>query len=210
MGCILIVHTAVFDHWKLWREYVSAMPEYALDLSLSDKSDFLQVHPPDFNVPSCVFPMKYPDALPLTASSLRSVQFYMMKAGIVLTNTKLFALAALMITAIICLIKRKRVQSAEQLLAMMFLLYLIAELFTPALRFGYYLVQWATVSVIILSNYRTNKLSAALMLMGLLINNGYLPFPDEYEGSIGEALMLLGLVQFIMPIHTFCRKKKVE
>jgi hypothetical protein len=202
MGSILLVHTAIFDHWELWKEYLSAMPEYAMDISLAKRADFMQIHEPSFDVPSCIYPMRYPDELPLTASSLRSVQYYLSRLGIDITNTKWFALTALLLTGIFSFITRKRNQSAEQLLATMFLLYFTLELFTPTLRFGYYLVQWAAVSVIILSSYKNNKLSAGLMLIGLVINNGYFPFPDEYEGSVGEALMLLGLLRFVMPVSS--------
>lgn len=200
MGSILLLHTLIFDHWKLWTEYLSAMPEYAKDISLAKRSDFMQVYAPNFEMPSCIYPMKYPDELPLTASSLRSVQYYLFRLGIDITNTKLFAFAALLLTGILSFITRKRDQSAEQLLAVMFMLYLLTELFTPALRFGYYLVQWAAISVIILGSYRNNKLSVLLMMLGLIINNGYVPFPDEYEGSAGEALMVLGLIGFIIPV----------
>ncbi len=199
LGLVLLAHTIVFNHFHLWKEYVAAMPAYAEDVLFSDKKNFLQIQQPNFSVQSCIYPMKYPDKLPLTAASLRSAQYYLLKSGFTITNTSFFASASLLITILLSIITRKRKLTNKQILGLLFALYLIVELFTPAFRFGYYLVQWAAIAIIVLSSYKENIIAAILVLTGLIVNNGYIPFPDAYEGSVGEALMVLGLLQFINP-----------
>jgi hypothetical protein len=40
-------------------------------------------------------------------------------------------------------------------------------------------------------------MAAILMLAGLIINNGYVPFESVHLGSVGESLMILSLAYFI-------------
>jgi len=133
----------------------------------------------------------------LHSAGLRSVQYYLFRLGVDLRDPKVYGITALMIATCVAFFNRKRKLSTEQFFAMLFLLYLIVELFTPALRFGYYVVQWAAVSLMVLANYKQHKVAAGLMLLGLLINHGYIPFPDVYEGMAGESLMVMALIWFV-------------
>jgi len=195
---LLLIHALAFHHIDYWKEYLSAMPLYAEDIPISPRIDFMQRFAPPFPVPDCIFPMRYPDLHPLTSSGLKTMEYYYLRFGGNYTGTTAYAAAALLMIGIITFVTRKRKPTDDQLLAMLFLFYLTVELFSPTLRFGYYVVQWLAPAVIIISGYRQSKIAAIGMIAGLLINHGYVPFPDVYEGSFGEALMVASLVFFVL------------
>lgn len=193
-----------------WVEYVSAMARYADDIRLSSQPDFLQLVPPNFEVPSCIYPMKYPNELPLDSTGLRSVQYYLFRMGIDFSEPKAYGMGALVLIMGIALYTRKKNLIPEQLVALLFLMYVTLELFTPALRFGYYLVQWAAVSIVVLASYRRNKIAAVVMTVGLLINHGFIPFPDVYEGMAGELMMIVAMMIFVVCPYRITKARKVE
>jgi hypothetical protein len=195
-AAILVLQVLAFDQVKYWKEYGSAMPQYANDIHIRNEPYYLQIVPPSFGVPSCIYPMKYPDKLPLKSNGLGSLQYYLDRLHLDVTAPWMFGAAAFSCCLLLALLAR-RSRSTEQLVALLFLMYLVAELFTPAMRLGYYLVEWAAAAIIILCNYKTNKLPAILMLAGLIINNGYVPFDSIHLGSIGETLMMTALAFFI-------------
>jgi hypothetical protein len=195
-AAILVLQVLAFDQVKYWKEYASAMREYASDITIQDEPYYFQKFPPTFPVADCIYPMRNPDKLPLKSNGLASAQYYFFRLNVQLTNPLVFGVIALAVCLLVGWLSRKT-KSPEHLLALMFLLYLVAEIFTPARRAGYYLVEWAPAAIVILCSYQSNKMAAILMLAGLIINNGYVPFESVHLGSVGESLMILSLAYFI-------------
>ncbi|HEX6915590.1 MAG TPA: glycosyltransferase 87 family protein [Chitinophagaceae bacterium] len=197
MAVVLALHAILMGHTGYWIEYASAMKEYANDVFLRDHPDFLRIYPPPFTVSDCVYPLRQPERFPLTASGLAPVQYYLQRVGIEIKNTSVFFIAATLVAVGISALTR-HIKDLPRLMTILFLVYLSAELLAPVPRPGYYLVQWMLPAVLVITNYRRNIAAAVLMVAGLFINNGLLPVIGVHSGSLGEGLMILALLLFIL------------
>lgn len=192
MALILLLQVIATHQTGTWREYSKAMPQYATDIFSRDDTAFLQLQPPPFAVPDCMYPMRTPEGVSLNATGLVSVQYYLKRMHLPVPQPAVFGVMAFSIALVLAWIFRRR-QSSEQLLALMFLLYLVAELFTPAMRMGYYLVEWLAAATVIVATFKKNPGASLLMIVGLIINNGYVPLGAQ-SGAIGEAIMVIALL----------------
>lgn len=141
--------------------------------------------------------------MPYRAGCLYPVQHYLQLLHVRLTNPLIFA--AILLLAIMVFIKitgyDSITQTNETLLLASFIIYVLAELFTPANRNPYNLIQYLGVLGLLIN--RGNALSITLLLTGLALNHDF-PFRFAYQREAGELLMLISIYAlfFIKPNST--------
>jgi hypothetical protein len=128
--------------------------------------------------------------------ALAPVQFWLLKLGKTITNTTFYSAIAGFLCLMIAFGVRIRFKeiSAEKLILLMFVLYIVSELCIPAVRGQYSFMLWLFGAALIIA--QANIVEAAVMLLGLLIFY-HLPHVKNSFNGFGELIMLLACLMFL-------------
>ncbi len=196
-GLLALILLLLSGHQKNWGQYKDALNVYATentggyDTVLRNKTARLG----NFPAEDCLKKEKKPDFL--HAGCMYSMQSYLVKLGIKCNNTNTFSLALFIVVALLLLAvyKFKLAVEMEQQMVLAMLLYFLGELFAPAARNPYNMVQWLPVVAILI--HAANKFIIGLLLIGLCLNHS-LPFNFTYEKELGELLMFVAAWLFVL------------
>ena len=186
----------------MWQQYFKAVDIYATESTKGEQWHVERVNPQYFTTTitteACT-QIYGKTSFSIAAGCLYSIQHYLVKMGIKISNSKLFVLGLLsaIIFCFLLAFKRKVFNNSMQAIAFSFLLYILCELFTPASRNPYGMMQW--LPFVCLAFIGNNKIIWWLMLAGLLLNHAVPPLP--YGRELGELLMLISLLFFVFDIR---------
>ena len=141
---------------------------------------------------------------PFSGGCLYSIQHYLTKFGIFINSSNIFIVAMIVVMLILYVVAlQKRIfSSLIHTLTFSFLLYLLCELFTPASRNPYGMIQWLPFVCLILMG--KNYVISILLIAGLFLNHN---IPNVVYGKeAGELMMLVALLLFTFSPQT----KEVE
>lgn len=126
------------------------------------------------------------------AGCLFSLQHYLKLAGITLTTSWVYTLGLLLFIALFIIATgyKRIVHNSEHVFISSFLIYIFCELFTPAFRNPYNLMQYAAMVALVVNSGRLS--TNILFFVGLALNHD-LPFRFQYQREFGELLMLLSI-----------------
>ncbi len=126
----------------------------------------------------------------LNAGCLFSLQHYLVRVGLRVDNTNVYAalLISLVLLAMAFNKKYAFANSNEQQLLFSFLLYLLCELITPASRNPYSLVQYLGCLALVVNVLHTRWL--LLLVIGFALNHDF-PVRFVYQREIGELIVLI-------------------
>jgi|GEM_PF-1168204 len=196
-GSIALALFFVAGHQRNWGQYKDAVKVYATeavggyDSVLRNKT----ARQGNFPTEDCLIKEKKADFL--HAGCLYSLQSYLVKVGIKSSDINVFSIALLIAIAIIMLVvyQFKLGGSLEQKIVLSILLYFLAELFAPASRNPYNMVQWLPVVALLLTY--ANRLVVALLVIGLCLNHSF-PIDFKYNKELGELLMFAAAWLFVL------------
>jgi hypothetical protein len=136
------------------------------------------------------------------------VQHYLKLLNIRLGDPLLFsALLLLAIFLFIYVTGYKRITGAtENLLLASFIIYMLCELFTPANRNPYNMVEYLGLPGLLIN--KGNKTTIALFIAGLAFNHDF-PFRFVYQREIGEILVLLSIYVIFFKRNTTAINNKM-
>jgi hypothetical protein len=125
------------------------------------------------------------------AASLFSLQHYLKLVGISLTSPLIFTSLLFLFLCVVLIPLRKQILSGdENIIIASFLIYMFAELFTPANRHPYNVIQY--LGIVGLSFDKANYKIIALMAIGLALNHSF-PITFKYQRELGEGIFLVGI-----------------
>jgi len=193
----LLVGTAPI---KTWQEYAKAMTVYSNMSTTGSHYGNVDYRQAGLPLEDCITEQKTFKIF--GGGNLFSVQHYLRLLHFQNSNSLLYPALLLLTCMLLVLITGQKNINAnsENLLIFSFLLYIISELFTPADRNPYNMIQYLGILGVFIQ--KSNARLMALMLIGLLLNHDF-PIRMPYLREIGEALMLIALYATI-----FQTKKK--
>lgn len=125
------------------------------------------------------------------AACLFSLQHYLRLFGIIINSPAYFTVLLAAVLTILLLLSYKTIMSNnENLVIFSFLVYMLCELFTPANRNPYNMVQYLGILGLLIHVCHTKPM--LLFITGLALNHS-LPFSFTYQREIGEAVMLFAI-----------------
>jgi hypothetical protein len=179
-----------------WLQYNDAMKVYTTE----NTTGFTQLRNKEgkfgnYPVEDCVKSRK--EVKPSTTGCLFSIQSYLYKVGITCNDTRVYiiALLAIVLGMMLVIHKLQWAKAEEQKLMLSILLYFLCELFAPAVRNPYNLMQWFAVAVVLL-NYANTPI-ILLFMLGLCLNHN-LPIHFKYGKELGEMMMLAAAWLFVL------------
>jgi hypothetical protein len=188
---------------KTWLDYSKAMRIYNTEIT-AEKGQVMATDHRMAGLPveNCI--EVQPGFKVFNAGSMFSLQHYLNEMNIKLSNPTLYTGFLLVAIVLFLLITKPAIINAgnENLLLSSFFLYILAELFTPAIRSPYNMVQYLGILGVFM-NKADGKLML-LLLLGLLLNHDF-PFRFKYQREIGEGLMLVAIY-----LALFVRNKKMN
>jgi len=195
-GIALLAVFTVFTHTVYyWKEYQQSMKLYSYENPhyFNKQEPFKKIiaikaagncyEPVDWNK---IFALRGGRRKP---GLLYPLQSYLLNNKITITNTLFYSLITLAITAAIIFLMRKKYKSIlpYQLMAASFIFYIVADVCIPAPRGDYNFIIWMFGAFVVIAY--GNRLAAALMLLGLVLNHTY---PSTFWlGQYGEGIMLI-------------------
>jgi hypothetical protein len=195
-GCAIALLLFFIPNKTTWLQYNDAMKVYATEntngfTELRNKEGNLGNYPAE----DCVKREKKTDGS--KTGCLYSIQSYLYKVGITCNDTKVFSIALLIVVLGIMFMinKLQLARMEEQKMVLSIMLYFLCELFAPAVRNPYNLIQWFAVAVLLL-NYANTKI-ILLFIIGLCLNHN-LPINFKYGKELGEMLMLAASWWFVL------------
>lgn len=203
-GIISLVLFFISGTYKILSEYNKAMNYYSQQIFGFTG----YVAPATTEIPTtfeaCVY--KQSTFNNFNAGCLFSVQHYLNLFGFKVESTLYFSVALLVfITLFIFFTAYKRITlNVENTLIASFLIYILCELFTPAFRNPYNLIQYAGILGLVIkkSNYKV----WFLLILGLALNHDF-PVRLVYQRELGEILMLLSIY---LTLFQKTNEKKVD
>jgi hypothetical protein len=191
VGTCIVYFSGTREHY---RNYLSAMKLYNHD-NVRDSSDKIAA---PYNTDNFIFEPCYRRITSYNpprvegAGALYSIQHYFNVFKIKWTNPILFT--AILVVAILLMTiiatPAAITLSPEKILLFSFLIYMVAELCTPAYRYPYNLVQYLGILGILIN--KAPKRVIGLCTIALALNHD-LPFRLTYGREAGEALLLLAI-----------------
>lgn len=189
-----------------WLQYNAAMKVYATEntngfTELRNKEGYFGNYPAE----GCVKRERKTDES--RTGCLYSIQSYLYKMGITCNDTRAYGIALLVMVIGIMLVKNRfqLARTEEQKMALPIMLYFLCELFAPAVRNPYNLIQWLAVAVLLL-NHANGKI-VMLFIIGLCLNHN-LPISFKYGKELGELLMMAAAWLFVLkPMGSASRYK---
>ncbi len=191
---------AVSAPLKGWIDYKKAMTEYSKDITgTNTKAITPDSRHHNAPVEECIEVTS--TFHQFNGGNLLSVQHYLNKASIKIDNSLVYAGLLLLVVFALLMIARPYLifPANENLLLLSFLFYILAEVFTPALRNPYNMVQYLGILGVFIN--KANVKTASLMLVGLCLNHD-LPFRFDYQREMGELLMLVAIYLTIFTRNT--------
>lgn len=182
-------------------DYSKAMRIYASENIGWQASGKLIIMQPNIMEPCVVKANSFMD---FGTGCLYAVQHYLYKMGWPVTNPAFFIAILITTLIIFALVHRKKITaSVENILIASFLVYMLCELFTPAIRNAYNLIEYAAILGVFI-----NKASwrvAILFVVGLAFNLD-IPFRFSYQRELGELMMLLAIYFALLRIIPTAKK----
>lgn len=189
MMCLgLVAYSAPLSTWA---QYSKAMREYSKDITGSNSvSQAIDYRKPGLKLDDCL--SVKPISKDFKSGNLLSLQHYLFKLGLKWHDPALFISFLLLAIIILVIVTKQSVinSSNENLFIFSFVLYIMAELFTPALRNPYNLVQY--LGILGLFMQKANMKLVILFVAGLLLNLDF-PVRVAYQREAGEAVFLLAV-----------------
>lgn len=191
---VLVVSTSFIE----WQQYFAAMKVYAGEAINSNDWHVERTNEYYFHqtlpIEACTINTGKIN-IPYSGGCLYSVQHYLAKMGIKCSNSLIFSSALLLVVGILYyfFIQQKIFNNTIKSVSFAVLLYFLAELFTPASRNPYGMIQWMPVLVLILLS-KYHKLTA-IIIIGLLLNHNLITL--KYTKELGELLLLIVLACFV-------------
>ena len=140
--------------------------------------------------------MKITTAKDFGAGCLFAVQHYFKLFGVVISNPYFFStLLILVLIFVLWLSGINKSMDNDILLLISFLLYIVCELFTPANRNPYNMIQYLGILGLFVN--RASGFTLSLFTIGLLFNHDF-PFRFQYQRELGEGLILLSIFLVIL------------
>ncbi len=126
------------------------------------------------------------------AGGLFSLQHYLNLVGVRISDSVIYFLILSIFLACLIFISgfKKIGNDYYKIFITAFLIYLFAELFTPAVRNPYNIIQYLGIIGIVVE--RANWKALLLLIIGLALNHDF-PFRFSYQREIGEAVMLIAI-----------------
>jgi hypothetical protein len=180
----------VLPQWSLWQDYLAAMQAYSNEI-------FGTAQP----ITNVVEPLK-PDIIEgaanlriyseLDLGRLDILYHFFQRFGITITYAHCVILLLVAVLGLSFFFYRQRKSSSPvKLFLFGFLLYMVAELFMPAPRQVYNVIQWLFPLSLIYLYSKKNIPVLVILITGLLLLHHF-PFPFAQQGKLAE-LIFLGL-----------------
>lgn len=187
-GAIAIILLMVSGTFKIMPEYTKAMKYYSSEVNGWDNQQSMVIlaeQPKVLEV--CV--EKQSNKNRFEAGCLFPVQHYMALLGVRVNNSLVFSGLLLIFVAVFVVFTgcRTITSNDETKVIVCFLMYIFAELFTPANRNPYNMVQYLGILGLVINRASTGTI--LLLVGGLLLNHDF-PFRFAYQREIGEIIIL--------------------
>ncbi len=190
-GVLAIILLVISGTIKYMPEYSKAMKLYGTEITGWNNQDAHKVsRAKPIVMESCVAKMDV--VRNFGAGCLFSVQHYFQLFGLKITNPGFFSgMLVFFLFAFLWITGFKNVSANnETLMLASFMIYIFCELFTPANRNPYNMVQYLGVLGLVIN--RASGLSLGLLILGLALNHD-LPFRFAYQREAGEVLILVSI-----------------
>lgn len=197
VSAVCIFLTITTTSTTLWQQYFAAMKIYANEAVKSSDWHVERINQHYFTNPVTAEDCTINHGninFPFSGGCLYSIQHYLTKFGIFISSSNVFIIAMIcvMIVLHILAVQKKIFSSLIHTLTFSFLLYLLCELFTPASRNPYGMIQWLPFVCLILME---KSYGISLILIAGLFLNHNLP-NILYGREAGELMMLTALLFF--------------
>ncbi len=203
-AAFLALLTVVTGTVPYWFEYLRAMRLSSLEMPAVTHPE-IEFKRPETYFPPCTTAQsrgwiisdinKQMENIGRAGGLLKPLQTYLLEKNILITNTLIFsgiAFAASAIVTFFLKVKNKAI-GADKFVFLLFVMYILSEICTPAPRGPYNYVLWLFGAFMIIS--RGNFSSIVLLLIGLSLNHDH---PYIHHGrEWGEGLMLLAGFLFL-------------
>lgn len=197
-GTICIGFLLVSGTFSLWSDYSKAMQIYSTDIVGGTGIKVGSDHRFDtVATEGCVYRTAIFTSPKIAgAGALFSLQHYLNLFGVKKSDPIFFTgLLCIGIIMLLILTKRKNIIADEgSMLLTAFMIYLFSELFTPAYRNPYNLIQYLGIVGVFV--HKANWRTILLAVTGLALNHDF-PFRFIYQREIGEALLLVAIYSSI-------------
>jgi hypothetical protein len=206
-GFISLVLVFVSGSYKEFGRYSEAMKLYGSEITRWQAGEDMNVQRSvPASMEACVF--KQTSRAPFGAGCLFSVQHYLKLFNINISNPNVYsALLVCFIALLIVVTSYKQIAaSPENIILTSFLIYVICELFAPANRNPYNMVQYLGIAGVFFNKARFGVI--LLFITGLALNHDF-PFRFAYQRELGELLLLLA-VYFVIMEGRFSKRRTLN
>ncbi len=190
-GVFAIFLLFISDTMRYMPEYSKAMKLYGTEITGWNNREPNKLNRAEpITMENCVVKMDV--VRNFGAGCLFSVQHYFQLFGLKVTNATFFSgTLVLFVVFFLWVTGFKNISAnSETLMLASFMIYIFCELFTPANRNPYNMVQYLGILGLVIN--RATGLSLCLLLLGLALNHD-LPFRFSYQREIGEMLILVSI-----------------
>lgn len=188
ISCSLII-LLISGTYKLLPDYNRAMNVYASEITGWAKIN-TKISAIDNGIPVNCVQQNY-GFENFRAASLFSLQHYLKLFKISLSSPMVFTLLLLLfLCATLIPIRKTILASTENLLIASFLVFMFSELFTPANRNPYNIIQYIGIVGLVIN--KTSYPVLIFMIVGLAFNHEF-PITFPYQRELGEAIFLCGI-----------------
>lgn len=179
---------------QVWKDYSKAMNFYSTEeTGFTGKDHLRPVQESTARLEDCVTDIRLLEKpMARGAGSLFSLQHYLFLLRIKVTEPKIFVfiLAAAIAILLVVTGTHRIIATTENLILTWFLIYMLCEFCTPALRNPYMLIEYLGVLGVFMRKVDFKLI--LLAVMGLAFNHDF-PIRVMYQREIGEAMLLLAI-----------------
>jgi hypothetical protein len=195
-GIISVALFFVSGSYRHMQSYTAAMKLYSTEITGWNGIQYATpVLPPGQVLEDCV--VKNETGSRFNAGSLFSIQHYFKLFNIQFQNSIKYSLLLFFFLCIFFIITGKSIMEKDvyHLLLVSFFIFMVTELFTPANRNPYNMIQYLGIMGVLLR--RITIVPFILLVTGLALNHD-IPFRFLYQREIGEALVLISIFLVIL------------